>query len=314
MTEGTAGLHHVTAIAGRARANLDFYGRVLGLRFVKRTVNFDDPGSYHFYYGDEAGRPGTLVTFFAWEQAAPGQLGVGVTRETALRVPAASFGYWTQRLVAQGVAHEAPEKRFGESVLPFTDPDGLKLALVGVPGAESEPAWAGGEVPAEHAVRGLAGVTLLLDDAGPTAAVLANVLGFSEAGREGPRIRYRTGDGLGSGVDLHQAGGFFGARVGRGSVHHVAFRAPDVATQATMARRLADEHGLWVTEPKDRRYFRSVYFREPGGVLFEIATDAPGFTVDEPLDALGSALKLPPFLEPQRRELEGLLPSLDGAA
>jgi len=207
-----------------------------------------------------------------------------------------------------------PAKRFGETVLPFSDPGGLRLALVGVAGAEAEPAWAGGGVPAEHAIRGLAGVILLLADAGPTGAVLTDVLGFAEAGREESRIRYRAGSGVGGLVDIHQAGGFLGGRVGGGSVHHVAFRAADVQAQAAMAQRLAAEHGLWVTEPKDRQYFRSVYFREPGGVLFEIATDPPGFTVDEPLADLGRALKLPPFLEPSRGELEGLLPSLDGVA
>src|ERR687897_903809 len=159
------GLHHVTAIAGQARRNLAFYTGTLGLRLVKKTVNFDDPTTYHFYYGDEAGRPGSILTFFPWEHAAPGRIGIGQTSETAFRVPEGSIGYWTHRLLEKGVAHEAPEKRFGESALSFQDPDGMRLALVGLRGIESEPAWSGGGVPAEHAVRGLHGVTPLLEDA-----------------------------------------------------------------------------------------------------------------------------------------------------
>src|ERR687898_1875624 len=179
------GIHHVTAIAGPARRNLAFYTRTLGLRLVKKTVNFDDPGTYHFYYGDEAGRPGTILTFFPWEHAAPGRLGIGEIQETVFRVPEGALGYWTHRFVERGVRHEAPEKRFGETVLPFRDPDGMGLAPVGVAGAEGESAWSGGEVPAEHAIRGFAGVTLMIDDPERTGAILSGVLGFREAAREG---------------------------------------------------------------------------------------------------------------------------------
>src|SRR5918992_6193462 len=174
------GIHHVTAIARNAGRNLDFYTRVLGLRLVKKTVNFDDPGTYHFYYGEETGRPGTILTFFPWEHVASGRLGVGLAQETAFRVPEASIGFWTHRLVEKGVPHQAPEKRFGQTVLPFKDPDGMGLALVGVAGAETEPAWSDGAIPAEHAMRGFAGVTLMLDDAAPTGAILTDVLGFAE--------------------------------------------------------------------------------------------------------------------------------------
>ena len=309
------GIHHVTAITGNARRNLEFYTRVLGLRFVKKTVNFDDPGTYHFYYGDEAGRPGTILTFFPWEHAAPGRSGVGLTQETAFRVPEASVGYWAHRFIDKGVRHEALEKRFGQSVLPFTDPDGMSLALVGVPGAASEPAWSNGEVPVEHAIRGFNGVTLMLDDAAPTGAILTDVLGFAEAGREGAYVRYQTGEApVGGIVDIRVAKGFLAGRMGKGSVHHVAFRAADDATQAEMARKLVENHGMPTTEQKDRHYFRSVYFREPGGVIFEIATDEPGFTVDEPVTSLGQALKLPRFLEPHRKEIEAVLPRLEEAA
>jgi glyoxalase family protein len=164
----THGIHHVTAIAGPARRNLDFYTRVLGLRLVKKTVNFDDPGTYHLYYGDETGQPGTILTFFPWEHVAPGRVGIGQTQETAFRVPLGSIGYWTQRFIENGVVHQAPVKRFGETVLAFADPDGMSLALVGVAGAENEPAWTGAGVPAEHAIRGFHSITLLLRDAAPT--------------------------------------------------------------------------------------------------------------------------------------------------
>jgi glyoxalase family protein len=305
-----SGIHHVTAIAGGPERNLDFFTRVLGLRLVKKTVNFDDPGTYHLYYGDEQGQPGTILTFFPWEHAAAGHLGVGETQETAFRIPEGALGYWTHRLLEKGVAHGAPEKRFGETVLPFTDPDGMRFALVAVPGAESETAWAAGEIPAEHALRGFHGVTLLVNDAAPTAAILTDVLGFSEAAREGALARYRGDAPMGAHVDLREAGDFPRGRMGRGSVHHIAFRAPDDATQAAMAAKLAANHRMHPTGQKDRNYFRSIYFREPNGILFEIATDQPGFAVDEPVSALGRSLKLPPFLERRRAELEATLPPL----
>ena len=309
-----SGIHHVTAIAGSAGRNLDFYTRTLGLRFVKRTVNFDDPGTYHLYYGDDVGHPGTILTFFPWEDAAPGRAGVGLAQQTAFRVPAGSIGYWTHRLIEKGVAHDTLEKRFGEPVLSFTDPDGMSLALVGVAGAEAEPAWTGGEIPAEHAIRGFHGVTLMLQEAAATGRVLTDVLGFADAGREGSLVRFKAKDAaVGGVVDIREAKGFLGGSMGRGSVHHIAFRAADDAAQAAMARKLTQAHRLQPTDQKDRQYFRSVYFREPGGILFEIATDAPGFAVDEPVASLGRDLKLPPFLEPQRKKIEAVLPPLEMA-
>ncbi len=308
------GIHHVTAISGKPTRNLDFYARTLGLRFVKKTVNFDDPGTYHFYYGDEAGCPGTILTFFPWEHASAGRGGLGLAQTTSFRVPAASIGYWTRRLIEKGVKHEALAKHFDEPVLSFFDPDGMSLALVGIAGTEGEAARSTSEIPAEHAIRGFHGVTLMLDAAAPTGTILTDVLGFTQTGREGPHVRYRANDGVGGVVDIREARGFLAGRMGRGSVHHVAFRAADDAEQAEMARKLVKSHGVHPTEQKDRQYFRSVYFREPGGVLFEIATDQPGFTIDEPLTELGMALKLPPFLEPRRKELEAVLPSLELAA
>jgi glyoxalase family protein len=310
-----AGIHHVTAIAGQATRNYDFYTRTLGLRFVKKTVNFDDPGTYHFYYGDETGQPGTILTFFPWEHAAPGRGGVGQTQQTAFRVPAGSLGYWTHRFVEKGVAFSAPEKRFDEWVLSFVDPDGMSLALVGIDGAEQEKAWSNGDVPAEHAIRGFQGVTLLIDDAARTGAILSDVFGFERIGQEGSIIRFRVPHAReGAVVDIYEAKGFLPGRLGRGSVHHIAFRAADDADQAEMVRKLTENHAMRPTEQRDRNYFRSVYFREPGGILFEIATDIPGFAVDEPVATLGQALKLPEFLEPHRKEIEGVLPSLERAA
>jgi glyoxalase family protein len=309
-----SGIHHVTAIAGRPNVNLDFYTRTLGLRFVKKTVNFDDPGTYHFYYGDEAGSPGTILTFFPWEHAAPGRGGVGLTQTTAFRVPANSIGFWTHRLVEAGVKHAAPVRRFGEVVLNFTDPDGMGLSLVGVDGAVSEPSWSTGDITAEHAIRGFHSATLMLDTAEPTGAILTDVLGFKKVGQDDAHVRFRADSAIGGIIDIREAPGFLRGRMGRGSVHHVAFRAADDAEQAAMARKLVENHGLYPTEQRDRQYFRSIYFREPGGILFEIATDQPGFTVDEPLATLGAELKLPRFLEPKRKELEAILPELEVAA
>lgn len=307
----TNGLHHVTAISGPARRNLDFYTRVLGLRLVKKTVNFDDPGTYHLYFGDADAAPGSILTFFPWEHAAPGRLGIGETQETVFRVPAGSIGFWAHRFVELGVPHEAPAKRFGESVLSFRDPDGMRLALVGLPGIEQEPAWLDGGIAPENAIRGFHSVSLLLADAAPTGAILSDVFGFTEAAREGSLIRYQAkGTAIGGVIDLRVAGGFLPARQGAGSVHHIAFRAGDDAAQEEMVRRLADNHGIRTTEQRDRNYFRSVYFREPGHVLFEIATDIPGFAVDEPAAELGRALKLPAGLEAHRKQIEAVLPEL----
>ncbi len=306
------GIHHVTAISGAPERNLDFYTRVLGLRLVKKTVNFDDPGTYHLYYGDAQGTPGTILTFFPLAHAAQGRLGTGEAQETAFRVPAASLGFWAHRFVEKGVTHGALEKRFGETVLPFSDGDGMQFALVGVAGAENEKGWNNG-IPAAHAIRGFHGVTLLLGKAAPTARVLADVLGFRAAGEEGALTRYVTNDALGGHVTLREVGEFPRGKLGRGSMHHVAFRAAGDAAQAAMAGK-AVALGLHVTEQKDRNYFRSVYFREPGGVLFEIATDDPGFAVDEPAESLGRALKLPRVLEPRRAELEARLPPLEQVA
>lgn len=305
----TAGIHHVTAICRDPKRNVAFYTGNLGLRLVKKTVNFDDPSAWHLYYGDETGRPGTALTFFVQTEVPAGRNGNGMVVEIGFIIPERSLGYWTQRLVEQHVVHETPEKRFGERVLALRDPDGSRLALIAVRGADQIPGWSNADVPPEHAVRGVRGVTVMVDAGEPTAAVLTETLGFIAVGREGKVARYRAGGGkLGSVVDLRTAEGFLAGRQGAGSVHHVAFRAADDAVQADIAALKAQ--GLRPTDQVDRCYFRSVYFREPGGVLLEIATDDPGFTVDEPKETLGEAIKLPPWYEARRAEIVAALPPL----
>lgn len=309
-----SGIHHITAIAGNAARNVEFYTRVLGLRMVKKTVNYDDPGTYHLYFADEAGSPGTILTFFPWAHATRGRNGSGLTETTSFRVPKASLGFWLARFVEKGVPHDALATRFGETVLTFRDPDGTSLALVGVPGAENETAWVSAGVPAEHAIRGFHGVTLLVADGARTAAVLTDVLGFAEVAKEGAVTRYQaTGTTHGGVVDVHADADAAHGQMGRGSVHHIAFRAADDAEQADMRRKLAEDLRLQATEQVDRNYFRSIYFREPGGIIFEIATDEPGFAIDETAEHLGETLALPPFLEGRRAQIEATLPSLEVA-
>jgi glyoxalase family protein len=309
----SAGLHHITAIASDARRNAQFYTDVLGLRLVKKTVNFDDPGTYHLYFGDEQGSPGTILTFFPWAGVGPGQAGPGQAVEIGFLVPPSSAGYWTHRLVEKGVPHEALETRLGDRILPFRDPDGMRLSLVFSPDAADFPGWSEGGVPAEHAIRGFWNVTLWVDDLAATAKVLTEGFGWrkAEAVDEQSIVRYTApGEALGTHVDLREVRGFPSGGMGAGSIHHVAFRATDDAQQAALSQHLQKELRLAVTGQKDRNYFRSVYFREPSGVLFEIATDPPGFTADEPLGTLGEALKLPPWLEAHRAEIEKRLPPL----
>jgi glyoxalase family protein len=303
------GLHHVTAIASDPQRNVDFYTQVLGLRLVKQTVNFDAPHVYHLYYGDQAGRPSTLLTFFPWPGVPRGRQGSGLTTATAFSVPPASLGWWQRRLAELDVDADRPFARDGEEVLRLRDPDGLVVALV-ASAEDARSGWDGvASVPAEHAVRGLHSVTMserLLD---PTAQMLAGMLGMRLGEEAGGRARFTMArGGAGAVVDVAADDRPRGLQAG-GTVHHIAFRAPDRATQARWRQELV-EAGVHVTEIIDRQYFTSIYFREPGGVLLEIATDQPGFTVDEPLLELGRALKLPPWLEPSREQIEGALPPL----
>jgi glyoxalase family protein len=309
MSAETTGIHHVTAIAGEPQRNVDFYAGLLGLRVVKKTVNFDDPETYHLYYGDGAGTPGSIMTFFPWPAAPRGRIGAGQLTVTSFSVPAASLGYWTERLVEGGVRFERPEDRFGETVISFPDPDGLRLELVAVREDHRE-GWADGPAPSDNAVRGFYHVTLAVADPPRTARLMTDTLGFRQTGEAEGRTRYEAGEGgPGNTVDLAAGAGFPRGTLGVGTVHHVAYRVPDEETQLELRERVA-ALGYNVTPVLDRNYFRSIYFREPGGVLFEIATDPPGFAVDEDPEHLGESLRLPPWLEPRRERLEGALPPL----
>lgn len=302
-----AGIHHITAISDEIDRTLDFYVRVLGLRFVKRTVNYDDAGTYHLYFGDELGRPGTILTFFPWPGGFPGRVGLGQVAATAFLIPQSSLDFWRARLSSTGVAYEGPERRFDEQVLSLVDPDGLHVELVARADTPSPSDEDRGGVAAEHAIRGFHGVTLWVNGDPGTQAVLAGPLGFAVRGEEKGRTRLVGTAPVGSAVDLLQVDGFPQAAGGTGTVHHVAFRAPDDAAQAETRRQLW-ETGIATTRVQDRQYFRSIYFREPGGVLFEVATDGPGFTTDETPADLGRRLTLPPWLEPDRASIEAALP------
>ncbi len=301
------GIHHVTAIASDPQRNLDFYTGVLGLRLVKLTVNFDDPGAYHLYYGDEAGHPGTILTFFAWPGAPHGRRGTQQAT-TSFSIPENALGYWMERFKVRGVAFEKPIVRPDEEALVFFDPDGLQLELVAHDAAEARDPWRDGPVPGEHAIRGFHSVTLLEQLYERTASLLTETLGFHFAQESGERLRYEVNHGgIGAMVDVLRQPREMPGRVAVGSVHHVAWRTPDDEQQLAWRREI-DHAGLDVTQVMDRQYFHSIYFREPGGVLFEIATDPPGFAVDETLEQLGTQLKLPPWLEPMRADIERGLP------
>lgn len=313
------GIHHVTAIAGAPQHNLNFYAGLLGLRLVKKTVNFDDPGTYHFYYGDGAGQPGTLLTFFPWTQARHGKAGPGMVAATSFAVPATSMDYWAERFkenmwtqpAALDLETEGPQLRFGEQVLQFTDHDSLAVEFVPQEDAEAEPDWDGGPVPAEHAIRGFHSVTLCTQGFERTARLLTETFGYEETGEEDGRMRFTSPEGeRASVIDLYCEPERQRGRMGKGTVHHVAFRASDEDEQLQWREEIA-ELGFNVTPVKDRQYFKSIYFREPGGVLFEIATDGPGFLTDETDETLGTGLKLPEWLEPRRTEIEEKLPTID---
>lgn len=310
MKKEIPGIHHVTAIASDPQRNLDFYTTVLGLRLVKLTVNFDDPGTYHFYFGDEVGRPGTILTFFPWPVARRGRRGNGQVAVTSFSIPEGTPGYWGERLKEHGVSVGELNRRFDEEVLTFLDPDGMQLELVTHPGATAHAPWGGGPIPPEYAIRGFHSVALWARDHERTAELLRDTFGFRLLNEAGPRFRFQAASqGPGGLVDvIHRPNGEPGWG-GAGTVHHVAWRTPDDAEQLAWQREISGL-GLRVTPVMDRQYFHSIYFREPGGVLFEIATDPPGFTLDEPRARMGHALKLPPWLEPQRAEIEGMLPDL----
>ncbi|TAE58191.1 MAG: ring-cleaving dioxygenase [Bacteroidetes bacterium] len=304
------GLHHLTATVDDAQEDLDFYIALLGLRLVKKTVNFDNHRVYHFYYGNRLGEPGTIMTTFPYkgEGVRIGTPGSGQVDITSFSVPAPSIGWWRTRLRDAGVEVKESDS-FGKAVLAFRDPSGLNLQLVGDEGDTREP-WTGSGVPAEAAIRGLHSVTLSLGDIAADQTFLTEELGFAEYGSEGPVTRYAIqGGGPGQYLDLRDDRGLPAGLNGIGTVHHVAFRVADMAALLEIRTRVA-ELGLKPTEVKDRNYFKSIYFRIPGKVLFEVATIPPGFTADESEATLGQALKLPEWEEPNRALIESVLPAI----
>ena len=311
MKTPITGLHHLTAIATDAQQNIDFYSGLLGLRLVKKTVNFDDPSAYHLYYGDETGTPGSIITFFYWPGAMRGRVGAGQATAITFSAPAASLEFWYNRLSRHSLT-PTRRSRFGEEVLAFADPDGIPIEIVAVAGDE-RPGWAGGGIPMEFALRGMHTVELTVRAAAATETLLTEVMGYRLVRRDGGRARFEAGVG-GSGryadvmADPKAPRGTGGA----GTIHHIAYRVPDDGAQLELQERLA-EAGFGVSDVRDRDYFHSIYYREHGGILFEIATDVPGFAVDELPEALGTALKLPKQIEPLRSRIESLLPTLQPA-
>ncbi len=308
------GIHHITAIASDPQENVDFYTGVLGLRLVKVTVNFDDPEAYHLYYGDGHGRPGTILTFFAWPGARRGRQGNGQVTAASFAVPQGSLAFWRERLEQNTIASELLPERFEQRVLSFHDVDGMRLELVETPDSEPSHFWEGGDIPAQFAVHGFYGATLSETGYERTAALLTDTMGFRLLGNEQNRFRYEAvhahPGGAGRVIDVICAPTAQEGRVAVGTIHHIAFRTPDDVQQEEWLAEVG-RLGYNVSPVMDRVYFHSIYYREPGGVLFEIATDSPGFAVDEPVEKLGEALKLPPWLEGLRPQIETALPPLE---
>jgi glyoxalase family protein len=307
-----SGLHHVTAIAGDPQKNLDFYTGVMGLRLVKVTVNFDAPEVYHFYFGDATARPGSILTFFPFVGARPARQGIGQTFATAFAVPTRSQEFWIEHLTLQGISYTESE-RFGEKVLSFEDYDGTQLEIIEHKGADAigDDIWDNGVIPSEAAIRGFHGVTIWEASQEPTSNLLTNIFGLKQIGQEGDRVRYEASSNeLARHIDIIAKPTTPYASGGAGSVHHIAWRTPDDSTQLQWRELLANK-GFNITPVRDRQYFHSIYFREPGGVLFEIATDEPGFLIDERYDELGQNLKLPPWLEANRDRIEASLQPIE---
>ncbi|MFL6451910.1 MAG: ring-cleaving dioxygenase [Bryobacteraceae bacterium] len=313
VEKSVSGIHHVTAIAGDPQPNIDFYAGMLGLRLVKITVNFDDPTTYHLYYGDGQGHPGTILTFFPWPNARRGHIGTGQVTVTSFAVPDGSLNFWEKHLEQRRIKCKRDHSLFGEEFLALTDPDGLQLELVSTHYANPDGAWEHGPVPTEFAICGFHHVTLAEEGYERTAVLLTETLGFRLMENNGNRFRYATRSGSGSKagtmIDLLCTPAGRPGLVAVGTVHHVAWRTPTDEQQIEW-RKLLSSRDYNVTPVIDRKYFHSIYFREPGGVLFEIATDPPGFAIDEPAEQLGSHLVLPAWLEPHRAELERVLPKV----
>ncbi|MEP7231172.1 MAG: ring-cleaving dioxygenase [Ginsengibacter sp.] len=310
MEEKILGLHHITAIAGNAQRNYEFYTKVLGLRFVKKTVNFDDPGTYHFYYGNETGEPGTILTFFPWGNIGRGHVGTGMATEIGYSVPEGSLDFWEDRFKQHNVSYSTRGERFGEIFLPFRDPDGLNINLIIPKNSDKRKPWETAEIKKETATKGFHNVTLMLNKKDDTEKVLIDIFGYRFLSRDDNRYRYITDTVENASIIdiIESPEGKRGINAG-GTNHHVAFRVKDEATQMAFREILVRDY-LQVTPKINRDYFYSIYFREPGGVLFEIATENPGFTVDEPLADLGRHLKLPAQYESVRKDIEKSLPVL----
>ncbi len=303
---GPSGLHHVTGITGDVQANVDFYVGLLGLRLVKRTVNHQDPATLHLFYGDSMGTPGSLLTFFVWPDTAKGRRGIGQVAEVGLSVPRAEVGYWHDRLLSRGVRFGGPTSKGGTTTLSLEDPDGLPIVLVGVD--EPPPPTGGPDVPLAAAIRGLASVTFWSDEVDETSNVLTGLLGFEPTGDAGSVRTFRSDAPVGNTVHVRDATGFWPAAGGVGTVHHVAFRA-DMDEFPARLRAFPQRRALGLSALREHGYFRSAYFKEPSGTMIEVASDGPGFAIDEPQDALGRRLVLPADLEVRRAELEAVLPS-----
>ena len=311
MTTSVHGIHHVTCIAGDAQENLDFYVALLGMRLVKKSVNQDDPGTYHLFYADRVGTPGTDLTFFPWPNMGPGRLGVGLTVEVSFAVPPGSLDYWQERFQKSGVQFDMPDSRFGEMTLPFKDPHGLQLALVETDDERQFVPWENSPVLPEHQLRGMHAVRLWERQLATTEIVLTQLMGFAPLGTEDGWQRYGVeGGGSGKLIEIKELPEDRRGEWGTGTVHHVAWRVKDSDEQMTLREAIA-RAGLRPTPQIDRFWFKSVYYKEPGGVLFELATDGPGFDRDEDMEHLGEQLILPPWLEPQRSGIETALPSLE---
>ncbi|WP_461183443.1 ring-cleaving dioxygenase [Virgibacillus kimchii] len=303
MMKKTAGIHHITAIVGHPQENVDFYAGVLGLRMVKKTVNFDDPGTYHFYFGNEGGKPGTIITFFPWADAQKGKIGDGQVGVTSYAVPAGSLSFWKKRLEKFDIDYNAQE-RFGETYVTFTDPHGLKLELVEREQGEQN-TWTIGEVTPDVAIKGFAGAILYSSQPAKTAALLEDVMGLEKVGEEDEFVRFQAYGDIGNIIDVKITANGRG-QMGVGMVHHIAWRAEDDEDQLGW-KKLVQQNGYMVTPVKDRNYFNAIYFREHGEILFEIATDPPGFAHDESSETMGTQLKLPEQYEQYRGRLEKTL-------
>ena len=308
--ESVQGLHHVTAISSDPQRTIDFYTQILGLRLVKLTINFDDPSTYHLYFGDEQGSPGTILTFFAWPGQPAGRKGTGQLTSTSFAVPKNSLEYWKQRLASNGISSRKSGRHFGDSVLSFLDNDGQGLELVESTD-DVRNGWRKGPVPEEQAVKGFHSVTLNEENLEHTESILVDTLGFRLKEQEDGRFRYEVGNGTGGTVvDVLSMPGSQRGFVSVGTVHHVAFRAANDDHQQQLRQEILKTN-MHVTQVIDRLYFHSIYFREPGGVLLEVATDPPGFAIDEPIDRLGSSLMLPPWLEASRVTVQNSLPTVN---